>query len=97
MLSAYAGHTSLTSALLQKHADPNRLNDMGQSIVAGAVFKGYVDIVKDLIAHGADPRLGKPTAIETAAMFGRQDLMEMLGAKEGDVSDNVPRPPPPPS
>ncbi|KAF8129900.1 ankyrin repeat-containing domain protein [Boletus edulis] len=93
MLVAYAGHTSLTRSLLARHADPNRLNDRGQSIVAGAVFKAHDEIVRDLVAAGADPRLGTPTAIQTAHMFGRKDLMEVLGAKEGDVGEDVPTPP----
>ena len=93
MLAAYAGHTSLASALLTRGADPNRLNDRGQSIVAGAVFKAHDGVVRALVAAGADPRLGTPTAIETAHMFGRKDLLEVLGAKEGDVSESVPTPP----
>lgn len=93
MLAAYAGHASLARALLTRNADPNRLNDRGQSIVAGAVFKAHTEIVCDLVAAGADPRLGKPTAIETAHMFGRKDLLEVLGAKEGDIGGDVPTPP----
>lgn len=93
MLAAYAGHTSLANALLMRGADPNGLNDRGQSIVAGAVFKAHDDIVRALVTAGADPRLGTPTAIETAHMFGRKDLLEVLGAKEGDVNESVPTPP----
>lgn len=93
MLAAYAGHKTLTHALLARNADPNRLNDNGQSIVAGAVFKAHDEVVRELVAAGADPRLGTPTAIETAHMFGRKDLLEVLGAKEGDIGGNVPTPP----
>lgn len=93
MLSAYAGHADLSIELLKRKADPNRLNDLGQSIIGGAVFKGYTDIVKALMERGADPRAGKPTAIEAAHVFGRSDLLEILGAKEGDVSGDVPTPP----
>lgn len=90
-----AGHASLTESLLTRGADPNRLNDMGQSVLAGAVFKGYDDVVRALVASrfsNADPRLGKPTAIEAAHMFGRTHLMEILGAREGDVGPEVPGP-----
>ncbi|KAK0441195.1 ankyrin [Desarmillaria tabescens] len=92
MLAAYAGHHALAKELISLGADPNRLNDRGQSIVAGAVFKGHGDTVKVLVDAGADPRAGKPTAIEAAYMFGRKDLMEVLGAKDGDISEDVPRP-----
>lgn len=39
MLAAYHGHAELVKLLIQHGADPNRLNDRGQSPLAGAVFK----------------------------------------------------------
>lgn len=39
MLAAYHGHADLVKILIEHGADPNRLNDRGQSPVAGAVFK----------------------------------------------------------
>lgn len=97
MLTAYSGHLELTKQLLERKADPNRLNDNGQSIVAGCVFKGHDDIVRFLVERGADVRLGKPNAIQTAHMFGRQDLMELLGARDGDIDASVPTPIGPPA
>jgi len=91
MLAAYAGHTELTKGLLERGADPNRTNDLGQSIVAGAVFKMHNDIVHALMAKGADPRAGTPNAIQTAQMFRRSELMEVLGARDEDLVD-VPTP-----
>lgn len=93
MLSAYAGHAELTDALISRGADPNRLNDLGQSMVAGAVFKAHDAVVRSLMKAGADPRLGTPNAIQSAHMFGRKDLMEVLGTKEGDIGVEVPTPP----
>ncbi|KAJ7578402.1 ankyrin repeat-containing domain protein [Mycena floridula] len=92
MLAAYAGHTELANALLSRGADPNRLNDLGQAIVAGAVFKGHDDIVRALMAKGADPRQGTPTAIQTAHMFNKKEVLQVLGAKEGDIGPDVPTP-----
>ncbi|KAG1830967.1 hypothetical protein DFJ58DRAFT_736780 [Suillus subalutaceus] len=77
--------------LLQRKADPNRLNDLGQSNIAGAVFKLH-DEVRILAEAGADPRIGKPIAIEAAHIFGREELMEVLGAKQGDIGTDVPTP-----
>ncbi|GLB36258.1 putative ankyrin repeats (3 copies) [Lyophyllum shimeji] len=93
MLAAYAGHSDLTKELLKRGADPNRLNDLGQSIIAGAVFKAHDLVVRALAEKGADPRLGKPNAIQAAHMFGRKELMEVLGTKEGDIGSEVPTPP----
>ncbi|KAL9008687.1 MAG: hypothetical protein Q9180_009479, partial [Flavoplaca navasiana] len=39
MLSSYHTHASLVRYLLSQNADPNTLNDRGQSPLAGAVFK----------------------------------------------------------
>ncbi|KAJ7644626.1 ankyrin [Roridomyces roridus] len=92
MLASYAGHLDLTKKLLGKGGDPNLLNDLGQSMIAGAVFKAHDDVVRALAEKGANPRLGKPTAIETAHMFGRTELMPVLGATDADIGPDVPSP-----
>lgn len=97
MLAAYAGHTDLSKGLLDRGADPNRINDLGQSIVAGAVFKAHNEIVHALMGKGADPRQGTPNAIQAAQMFKRTELMEVLGARDEDLVDIPPVVPPPSS
>ncbi|MFI9239894.1 ankyrin repeat domain-containing protein [Streptomyces cinnamoneus] len=78
MLAAYHGHPATVTSLLERGADPNRPNDRGQTPLAGAVFKGEAEVVRILVAHGADPAAGEPSAVDTAAMFARQDLLEIL-------------------
>ncbi|MBO0653614.1 MULTISPECIES: ankyrin repeat domain-containing protein [Streptomyces] len=78
MLAAYHGHIDAVIALLERGADPDRPNDRGQTPLAGAVFKGETEVVRVLVAHGADPAAGMPSALDTAAMFARQDLLELL-------------------
>jgi uncharacterized protein len=78
MLAAYHGHADAVRALLERGADVNRLNDRGQSPVAGAVFQGDDDVVRALVEGGADPAAGHPTAVDTARMFGREDLLTVL-------------------
>ena len=46
MLAAYYGHAPLVKLLIQHGADPNSLNDKGQSPLAGAVFKGESNVVE---------------------------------------------------
>lgn len=46
MLASYHGHAPLVKLLLQHGADPNTLNDRGQSPLAGAVFKGETEVVE---------------------------------------------------
>jgi uncharacterized protein len=78
MLAAYHGHAEAVAALAARGADVDRLNDRGQAPVAGAVFKGEDDVVRVLVEAGADPLAGHPTAVETARMFGREDLLSIL-------------------
>ena len=46
--------------LLEHGADPDRLNDRGQSPVAGALFKGEDEVVRLLVHAGADLDHGYP-------------------------------------
>lgn len=84
MLGAYHGHPALVRELARRGADVDRLNDRGQSPLAGAVFKGEDDVVQALLDLGADPDAGTPTARQTAQMFGRPDL---LHGPDGDAQD----------
>ncbi|KAF5607161.1 ankyrin [Fusarium subglutinans] len=72
MLAAYHGHADLVKVLIQHGADPNRLNDRGQSPLAGAVFKKE-DAVIQLLDGGADPEYGQPSAAECIAMFKQEE------------------------
>lgn len=79
MLAAYHGHADTVRALLARGADPNRPNDREQTPLAGAVFKGETDVVSALLHGGADPAAGTPSAVDTARMFERDDLLELMG------------------
>ena len=46
MLAAYHGHAPLVKLLISHGADPNSLNDRGQSPLAGAVFKKEDEVVE---------------------------------------------------
>lgn len=74
MLAAYHDQAATVRELVARGADPNALNGRGQSPLAGAVFKQADDVVRALVEAGADPDAGTPTARQTAAMFGRDDL-----------------------
>ncbi|MBV6698152.1 ankyrin repeat domain-containing protein [Kitasatospora aureofaciens] len=75
MLAAYHGHAATVTALIERGADPNRANDRGQTPLAGAVFKGAEDVLAALLVGGADPQAGTPSAVDTARMFGKEDLV----------------------
>jgi len=72
------------SALLQfaaKVFNLARQGDTGtlaQTPLAGAVFKGERAVIEALIDAGADPTAGSPSAIETARLFGLDDLVTLF-------------------
>jgi uncharacterized protein len=78
MLAAYHGHPQTVAALLERGADPDRPNDRGQTPLAGAVFKGEGAVIEALLDGGADPAAGTPSAVETARMFGQDDLVALF-------------------
>ncbi|MFD7298690.1 ankyrin repeat domain-containing protein [Streptomyces sp. NPDC059897] len=80
MLAAYHGHTEAVRALLERGADANLANDKGQTPLAGAVFKGADGVIGALLDGGADPAAGTPSAVDTARMFGKTELVDLFGA-----------------
>jgi ankyrin repeat protein len=81
MLAAYHGHAETVRALLDRGADPDQANDRGQTPLAGAVFKGESEVLAALVDAGADPTAGTPSAVDTARMFGKDDLLTLFGAQ----------------
>lgn len=70
MLAAYHGHAALVTLLLSHGANPNIVNDRGQSPLAGAVFKNEKEVGEVLVRGGADPDVGSPSAREAVGVFG---------------------------
>ncbi|WP_033321849.1 ankyrin repeat domain-containing protein [Streptomyces yerevanensis] len=79
MLAAYHGHADAVRALLERGAEADRVNDRGQTPLAGAVFKGEDAVVRVLLDAGADPEAGTPSAVDTARMFGKAELLDLFG------------------
>ncbi|MER5223027.1 ankyrin repeat domain-containing protein [Streptomyces flaveus] len=79
MLAAYHGHADAVRALLERGAEADRVNDRGQTPLAGAVFKGEDAVVRVLLDAGVDPEAGTPSAVDTARMFGKAELLDLFG------------------
>jgi uncharacterized protein len=80
MLAAYHGHADAVRALLERGAEADRANDRGQTPLAGAAFKGEEAVIRVLLDGGADPAAGMPSAIDTARMFGKAQLVDLFEA-----------------
>lgn len=80
LLAAYYHHPHTVTALVKAGADVDRVNERGQTALAAAAFRGDVHSTRVLLAAGADPRLGVPTAIETARFFERDEVLSLLEA-----------------
>ena len=80
MLAAYHGHAGAVRALLARGAEADRINDRGQTPLAGAVFKGEQEVIEVLLEAGADPAAGTPSAVDTARMFAKAEVLELFGA-----------------
>ncbi|MFI9273018.1 ankyrin repeat domain-containing protein [Kitasatospora sp. NPDC052896] len=81
MLAAYHGHAEAVRLLLERGAEPDRANDRGQTPLAGAVFKGADEVLTALLEGGADPAAGQPSAVDTARMFGKDELLARFAAR----------------
>ena len=63
---------------LARGADPARTNDRGQTALAAAVFRQSTDSVSRLLAAGADPDAGGPSARATSTFFRLPAMSELL-------------------
>ena len=74
------GRLAVVELLLSYEANPNVTDHFGLSPLCLATMGGRSGVVDALLAYGADPqqRCGKHTAIELAAGYGHQDIIELL-------------------
>ena len=90
MDAASAGRLDEVTTMLERGCDPKVLYQES-SPLAWAAWKGHVDIVKALLAKGADPNAGKSYpcaggAMHAAADRGSVEILELLVAAGGDVN-----------
>ena len=77
ILAAYYDHPETVRALLERGADTSVVNERGQTALAAAVFRRSPAAAL-LVAAGADPDLGSPSAVATARFFDLPDMLALL-------------------
>lgn len=80
ILAAYHDHPDTVRLLLGCGADPQRINDRGQTALGAAVFRRSAASVQALLAHGADPDAGTRSARQIAGYFELDDMSALLPA-----------------
>lgn len=82
ILAAYHVHPDTVAVLLARQADHSRVNARGQTALAAAVFRNSAEIVRMLLAAGADPQVGQRPAIEVARFFDLPQMVALLSAPD---------------
>ncbi|KAI1014433.1 hypothetical protein LB504_012069 [Fusarium proliferatum] len=79
-LAAATGHLSTVAALIEKGAELNVECGTNGSPLHVACFRGYQDIVEELLQHGASPQCGSKfqSAIQAASQGGHEDIVLSL-------------------
>ncbi len=81
MLAAYSGCAEAVALLLKKGANPNSVDNAGNSVLMGATFKDDEAIVRQLIAAGADVKVKNHAGLDArgfAQLFGRTALLTLV-------------------
>jgi hypothetical protein len=81
MLAAYHDHPATVRMLLERGADPDRVNDRGQTALGAAVFRRSEQSVRLLLDHGAGVHAGGRSAAEIAEFFGLDDMSALLAGR----------------
>jgi hypothetical protein len=69
--------------VLDRGPDHARAKRPGQTALAAATFRRCPDAVTALLDAGADPALGRRSALATAAVFELPDMLELLQRRAG--------------
>src|SRR6266704_485022 len=78
---ARQGDTATLAAYVDAGVPANLCNDKGDTLVMLAAYHGHPQTVAALLECGADPAAGTPSAVETARMFGNDDLVALFESR----------------
>ena len=75
---ARPGEVQRLGAYVEAGAPVDLTDASGNSLLMLAAYHGHADAVRVLVAAGADPDLGSPSARAAAEFFARPDLATLL-------------------
>lgn len=78
ILASYNDHADLVTGLIARDADPDRMNDRGQTALSCAVFRQNEDITVQLLKAGADAHLGPQNPYAVIEMFGLENMRAVI-------------------
>ena len=81
MLAAYHDHPATVEMLLGHGAEPDRVNDRGQTALGAAVFRRSEPSVRLLLDHGASVHAGARSASQIAAFFELDEMAALLAER----------------
>jgi ankyrin repeat protein len=78
ILAAYHDHPPTVRMLLEHGAEPDRVNDRGQTALGAAVFRRSIESATALLEYGAKPDAGGRSAVEIAEFFELGEMAALL-------------------
>lgn len=82
MLAAYHDHPATVEMLLGHGAEPDRVNDRGQTALGAAVFRRSQRSVRLLLDHGASVHAGARSAAQIAEFFELDEMAALLAGRD---------------
>jgi len=88
-LAAATGQEVIVQRLLQHEVEVNTIGGKFGHALHAACFGGHVNIVKMLLDHGAEPKIGQRSALEYAILAGHENTALLLLDGKFDISDQA--------
>ncbi|MBK6637684.1 MAG: ankyrin repeat domain-containing protein [Rhodocyclaceae bacterium] len=88
MIAAWTGNLPMMALFVERGADINKSNALGEQALLHAAWKGQRAAVEWLLTKGATPKRDGPlwAALHYAAFAGHGDIVKLLLARGGDVN-----------